>query len=370
MAFSEVLSLRGLTIKELATRVFNEANNDDIWGRAAQLSYYFLLALFPLLLFLTAILGYFVGEDAQLRDNLLGYLGQVLPGDAYRLVRTTVIEVTEASGGGKISFGILAAVWAASNGMGAICDTLNAAYNVKESRPWWKSRLVAIGLTISIAVLIISALVLILYGHNIASAIARRFRLGDAFELAWGVMQYPIVIFFVLLAFGMIYYFAPNLKTKSWHWITPGAVVGVVLWLLVSFGFNLYLSYFNSYSATYGTLGAVIILMLWFYFTGLAILIGGEVNSELENAAAESGDPTAKKSGEKAPGEMDAAVEACDLHDNQAAPTTATARHARTLHTTHTTPNTRTRREPLTVGKVALVAGSWLVSKITRTRNK
>jgi membrane protein len=313
------------------------------------------------------MLGYFVGEDSQLRDSLLGYFGQVLPGDAYRLVRTTVIEITQASGSGKISFGILAAVWAASNGMGAICDTLNVAYNVKESRPWWKSRLVAIGLTISIAVLIISALVLILYGHNIAAAIARRFRLSQSFELVWGVAQYPIVIFFVLLAFGMIYYFAPNLKTKSWHWITPGAVVGVVLWLLVSAGFNLYLSYFNSYSATYGTLGAVIILMLWFYFTGLAILIGGEVNSELENAAAASGDPTAKLSGEKAPGVSDP-IEPCDDSDKkQNAAEATTSRYTKTPPTNRSNP-THKRRESLTVGKVALVAGSWLVSKVVRSR--
>lgn len=367
MALSVTFSLRGLTLKKLATQVFNEANNDDIWGRAAQLSYYFLLALFPLLLFLTALLGYFVSEDSQLLYSLLGYLGQVLPGDAYRLVRTTVIEVTEASGSGKISFGILAAVWAASNGMGAICDTLNAAYNVRESRPWWKARLVAIGLTISMAVLIISALALLLYGHNIAAAIARRFLLGDAFEWVWGILQYPVVIFFVLLAFGMIYYFAPNLKQKSWKWITPGAVVGVVLWLLVSAAFNLYLSYFNSYSATYGTLGAVIILMLWFYFTGLAILIGGEVNSELENAAAKSGDPTAKLSGEKAPGEMDAAVQTCDADTKQRAPAIATSRHAKTSRPiTRKLP--RASREPLTVGKVALVAGSWLVSKVIRSR--
>lgn len=314
------------------------------------------------------MLGYFVSEDAQLRDNLLSYLGKVLPGDAYRLVQTTVIEVTQASSGSKISFGILAAVWAASNGMGAICDTLNAAYNVKESRPWWKARLVAIGLTISIAVLIISALVLLLYGHNIAAAIARRFRLSQAFELAWGILQYPILIFFVLLAFGMIYYFAPNLKKKSWHWITPGAIVGVVVWLLISFAFNLYLSYSNTYSATYGTLGAVIILMLWLYFTGLAILIGGEVNSELENAAAESGDPTAKLSGEKAPGVKDAAVEPCDEHSTQTISKSDTTRHTTTARTTRNPTATRTRREPLTVGKVALVAGSWLVSKVTRSR--
>jgi len=295
------LSLGGLTWVELGKRVWNEIQEDEVFGRAAQLSYYFLLALFPLLLFLTSILGLVAGEDGELRQSLFNYLGSVLPGEASDLISKTVTDVTEGSGGGKLSFGILATLWAASNGMGAILEALNVAYEVKETRPWWKARIVAIGLTFALALLILSALVLVLYGHNIAEAVAGSFGLGRAFELGWKVLQWPIVLAFVLFAFALIYYFAPDLHDQDWKWVSPGAVLGVAIWLLVSFAFRTYLQYFNSYSATYGSLGAVIILMLWFYFTGLAILVGGEINSEIENEVAKRGAPDAKEKGEKAP---------------------------------------------------------------------
>ncbi|HEY0377479.1 MAG TPA: YihY/virulence factor BrkB family protein [Pyrinomonadaceae bacterium] len=293
----------GLSWKELLKRVWHEMNVDDVWGRAAQLSYYFLLALFPLLLVMMALLGIFAGKSVELRESLIGYLSQVMPSSAGDLVKTTIQGVTESSGSGKVSLGLLATLWAASNGMGAISETLNSAYNVKESRPWWKTRLVAVGLTVALAVLIIVALALLLYGFEIADAIAGWAGLSDAFKITWKIVQWPIVLFFILLSFNLIYYFAPDLKEQEWKWVTPGAGIAVVLWLLVSFGFKTYLKYFNSYSATYGSLGALIIMMLWFYFTGLAILIGGEINSEIENAAAEAGDPEAKEKGEKTPDE-------------------------------------------------------------------
>ncbi len=277
------LSLGGLSWKELAKRIWAEMVEDDIFGRAAQLSYYFLLSLFPALLFLTTLLGYLADENGALRDSLFRYLSAVLPGEASQLVSKTVIDVTEGSGGGKLSFGVLAALWAASNGMGAISESLNVAYDVKESRPWWRSRLSSIFLTLSLATLIISALLLVLYGHGLAELVAGRFGLGAAFEWSWKILQWPIVLIFVLLAYALIYYFAPNLPDQKWQWITPGSIIGVVLWLLVSFGFKSYLAFFNTYSTTYGSLGAVIILMLWFYFTGAAILIGGEINAEIEH---------------------------------------------------------------------------------------
>ncbi len=295
----------GLTWKDLAARVWKQINEDEIFGRAAQLSYFFLLALFPLLLFLTTMLGYFADAGTELRNNLLAYLAAVVPDSASELIHTTVDEISKSAGGGKLSFGVLATLWAASNGMGAISESLNVAYDVKESRPWWKARLVSIALTIALAVLIISALALMLYGSHIAEGVANSWGLGNVFVITWKIAQWPIVLFFVLMAFSLIYYFAPDLHDQDWKWVTPGSVIGLALWLLVSFGFRTYLHYFNSYSATYGGLGAVIILMLWFYFTGAAILIGGEINSEIENAAAEAGAPDAKERGEKAPDESD-----------------------------------------------------------------
>ena len=316
--------LGGLGWKELARRVWGEISEDDIFGRSAQLSYYFLLALFPLLLFITAVLGQFAEAGSELRQNLLSLLGSVVPQEAGDLIHDTIENVEKGSGGGKISFGILATLWAASNGMTAICQTLNVAYEVEETRPWWKVRLVSLGLTVALAVLILSSLTLTLFGGHIAEYVAASFSFGQVFTWGWKILQWPVVLAFVLAAFGLIYYLAPDVKERSWHWVSPGAGVAVVLWLVVSFAFRAYLSYFNSYNATYGSLGAVIILMLWFYLTGAAILIGGEVNSEIELAttgkAEKQIDPSAAKpsspaaperrttAGAKTPGELAAAA--------------------------------------------------------------
>src|SRR5437763_2760708 len=170
--------LGGLSLTQLAKRVGGEIQADDIFGRAAQLSYYFLLALFPLLLFLTSLLGYFAQAGTELRAELLRYLGTVVPAQASTLINTTVDEMSKSAGGGKLSFGLLAALWAASNGMGAICDALNVAYEVKETRSWWKVRLVAVALTIALSVLILSALLLVLFGGHIAALIAAHFMFG------------------------------------------------------------------------------------------------------------------------------------------------------------------------------------------------
>lgn len=288
----------GMTWMTLAKHVWSEMQNDEVFGRAAQLSYYFLLALFPLLLFLTTLLGYFADTGTVLRDSLIGYLGKVMPTSATDLVHTTVDEISKSAGGGKLSFGLIATLWAASNGMGAISDSLNVAYDVRETRPWWKVRLVTVVMTIALAILIISALVLLLYGGEIAQKIAESFGLGSYFTIAWNVLQWPIVLGFVLFAFSLIYYFAPNRRGQKWELITPGAVIGLLLWLVVSFAFRTYLRYFDSYSVTYGGLGAVIIMMLWFYLTGVAILIGGEINSEIVLAQARS-----REKKEEAPGQ-------------------------------------------------------------------
>lgn len=298
---SSIWDFRSPSWAKLPSRVWSDIGKDKIFSHAAELAYYFLLALFPLLLFLTSVIGIVIGSGTGLRHSLYNYLDKVLPSSASQLVSTTMLEVSNASGGGKISFGILAALWAASNGMGAISESLNVAYHVEETRPWWRQRLTAVCLTVVLALLIISALVLVLYGGKIADFLAASYGFGGLFVSLWKIVQWPIVLIFLLLGFALIYYWAPDVHDQDWRWVTPGSVVAVALWLLVSLGFRVYLHYFDSYSKTYGSLGAVIILMLWFYFTGASILIGGEINSDLEDTAARSGAPHAKEKGEKAP---------------------------------------------------------------------
>jgi len=295
--------IRGWRWKGFGKHLWTKVNTDDVLNRAAILSFYFLLALFPLLLFLIALLGSFADSGTELRHNLLTYLRAIVPVSASDLINTTVEEISQKSSGGKLSFGLVTSLWFASSGMGAIIEGLNVAYDVKETRAWWKRTLLAILLTIALAVLIITALALMFYGSRIAEGIANHYGFGAAFAAVWTVLRWLFVLVFVFLAFQLIYYFAPDLHEQQLRWLTPGAAVGVILWLLVSFLFGSYLNFYNTYSVVYGSLGAVIILLLWFYLTGVTILIGGEVNAIIEQAAARAGDPEAKAAGEKAPDE-------------------------------------------------------------------
>ena len=296
-------TLSGLSWKKMAKRIWAEMNHDDIFGDAAQLAYYFLLALFPLLIFLTSAIGLIVGSNTGMRHALFNYLARVMPSSAFQLIDSTMWEVTNASGAGKLSFGLLLALWAASNGMGAITNTLNRAYNLEETRPWWKQRAVAVTLTIGLSVLIFTALGVVIAGGHVVDYLANHYDLSAALALTWKILQWPIALAFLLFGFALIYYFAPNFRAQKWKWITPGSVIGVGLWLFASFALKAYLHFFDSYSKTYGSLGAVIVLMLWLYLTGLAVLIGGEVNSEVESAAAERAAADAKRKGEKDPNE-------------------------------------------------------------------
>jgi len=294
-------TLSGLTVKEFAPRVWREINNDDVFGAAAKLAYYFLLALFPLLIFLTSIIGLVLGAGTGLRHALFNYLSQVMPSSAFQLIDKTILEVSSASGAGKRSFGLLAALWASASGVGAMMESLNTAYESQERRSWWKQRLVALFLTVSLSVLIIGAVIVIFGGSKIAEHLGASYGFSEAFVITWKILQWPIALAFMLLAFALIYYLAPDVRNHKWRWITPGSVIGVVLWLLVSFAFKGYLHFFDSYSKTYGSLGAVIVLMLWLYLTGAAVLIGGEINAEIENAAAEKRLVKAKPNNAQAP---------------------------------------------------------------------
>jgi membrane protein len=167
--------------------------------------------------------------------------------------------------------------------MGAVVTSLNVIYRTKETRPWWKQKLAIVGLTVALAGLIILALVLVLYGGKLGDFIASHLNLGHPFHVTWSMLSWVISFAAMFLSYSIVYYFGPNLEVRKWYWVTPGAVVGVLLWLIASLGFRIYLHFFNSYSATYGSLGAVVILMLWLYITGFAVLIGGEMNWVIEN---------------------------------------------------------------------------------------
>jgi membrane protein len=270
----------GLTLKELALRTWRETNEDNVFGGAAELAYYFLLALFPMLIFLVSLIGFVPGLQASLFDSL----ASVVPGDAMQLVRETLQDVVSNRSGGLLSFGLLGTVWAASSGVAAVIETLNRAYDVTEERSFIKMRATAIGLTIALALLFIGGTALIMFGDKFAEWLSLNLGLGTAFTVAWHVFDYILGLAMLFLAIQLLYYFGPNVKQK-WKWITPGAVVAVALVIVGSLAFSLYLRFAPSYSATYGGLGAVIILMLWLYLLGLAILIGGEINSEITHAA-------------------------------------------------------------------------------------
>jgi membrane protein len=289
---TEVWKLGGLSVKDLGRRVIHEIQEDDCWGRAAQLAYYFLFALFPFFLVLTTLLGYL--PVPNLMDRLMEMLAEMLPGDALRLVQDNVREIVTSQRGGLLSFGILAALWTSSSAITAIVDGLNRAYDVQEGRPYWKVRLIAIVLTVGLSLFIIVSLVLLTFGPQIGGWIADQVGLGSVFQIAWNLLRWPVIVGLIVLAMALVYYVAPDVEQR-WQWITPGSLVAVVGWLLASLGFSFYVNNFASYNATYGSIGAVIVLLTWMYVSGFFVLLGGEINAEIEHAASNGKDPGEKQ---------------------------------------------------------------------------
>lgn len=271
-------------------RTFNAFVDDNLLSRAAELGYYFLFALFPTLVSASAILGLVARSATGLYIKLLDYLALVIPPTAFAMVKDTFNHTLEASSGGKFLIGLAAALWSASVGFAAIQDTLNMVYKVKETRPYWKARGSAILVTILLSLLVTIILLCMLGGDLLAHLSAHYLRLHDvqvaaAFSLR--LLSWIIAAGLLVLLFAVIYYFAPDVKSKRWQWLTPGAAIGILGWLLASMALRLYLHYFNNYSVTYGSLGAVIILLTWFYVTGLMLLTGAEINSEIAASVAE-----------------------------------------------------------------------------------
>ncbi|MGZ4787281.1 MAG: YihY/virulence factor BrkB family protein [Terriglobales bacterium] len=293
--------LGGLSVAQLAKRVWTsmDAEHDDTFGRAAQLAFWFFLAVFPGLVFFVTLLGLIAGKNPALQNALFSYIAQAMPPSAWQLMQHTLTEITKSAGGWKLVLGLLGALWSASSGVSSLITVLNFAYHVKERRSYIKTRLViAPLLTVALAALMLAALGIVLFGGMSANW-AGQHGLGDTAVIAWKILQWPIALFFVVLSFAVLYYWGPDVEDQKWYWITPGSLIGVGLWIAVSLGFRVYLYFFNSYTSTYGSLGAVIVLMMWFYISSLALLVGAEINTEIEQAAAEHGRADAKLKGEK-----------------------------------------------------------------------
>jgi membrane protein len=267
---------------------------DNCLGLAAQLAYYILLGLVPALVALVALASYL---PAQLIDQLITTIQSVTPSEMSTILTDQLRKLTESEDGGLLTFGFLFALWSSSAAIVSGIDALNRAYDIEEGRSWWKVRLTAIGITLALTIFMLVAAALVLGGPAAATWMAAHFGLGSAFEWTWKIVQWPLVVMLVALGLAFLNYFGPDAE-QDWEWITPGSLLSAVLWLLASLGFKLYVANFGSYNETYGSLGGVIVLMLWFYLSGLVILAGAELNAEIEHAS-----PYGKDPGEKVPGE-------------------------------------------------------------------
>ncbi len=263
--------------KELYHKFFDT----DIMSSAAQVAFYFSFAFFPLLLFIVSVFGLVLESTDELRGELYHYLAQILPGSAYDLVRTTMDEIIETSSGGKLTLGLLVTLWSASAGVDSLRTALNSVYEVRESRPFWKTKLQALALTLLFILLITIVLTAVTAGWTFVKYIIDSAGFEVTSPLVLMSIQWGAIVLVMLFATAVVYSWLPCFPKFKWFWISPGAITAILVWILFGGLFKLYLQYFNTYNKAYGSLGAVIILMLWMYITGLALLLGGAINSVL-----------------------------------------------------------------------------------------
>lgn len=282
--------LNGASPMNIARRSIKSSINDRVFSRAAELGFYFLFSLFPALTCASAVVGFVARSADEIYAKLLTYLAIVIPPSAMGAVMNTFNQITAASTSGKITFSLLGAIWSASVGISAIQETLNDVYKIEEKRSYLAARLSAIGVTLVVSTIGTLSLATMFGGDWFAMFL--RHRIADSaialmVSATVRVAGWAIAAALLLLVFAVIYYWAPNWRHRRWRWFTPGGAFGICGWLIASLGFRIYLHFFNTFTAIYGSLGAVVILLMWFYITGLMLLFGAEINSEIEAAAVE-----------------------------------------------------------------------------------
>jgi membrane protein len=261
-------------------RVFKEAGEDDVSGAAGELAYRLFLALFPFFIFLAAM-GGFVADVLSVQNptqEVMDLLDESLPQDASSVLRGELEGLTESRNASLVSLGIIGAIWSASSGIGTMIKGMNRIYEVKETRPIWKRYMINVGLTILGGVFAISSFVLLLVGQLAGTEVAGELGLADQTATAFSLARWPLIVLMLIVATAFLYWAAPNVRLP-FHWITPGAVVFIIGWLVASFLFGLYVANFGSYNATYGTLGGIVVLLVWIYLTSLLLMLGAEINA-------------------------------------------------------------------------------------------
>lgn len=270
--------LEEISLFEFGRRIYRQFTTDRMTTFAAALSYSALFAIFPFIIFLVALLGFL--HIPQFFTWILDQARSALPIDAYQRVEDVVTQIQNQPQRGVLSFGILAALWAASSGVRALMGALNVAYGVEETRHWWKRYIISIVYTLALVILLIAAAGLMLLGPQAMEWLANRVGMSHAFVVIWTWLRFPVLVVLLMLLAAVIYYAVPNIR-QPFRFITPGAVFAVVIWVLASFGFSLYVSNFTNYSATYGSLGGIVVLLFYFYISAAVLLIGAEVNAEV-----------------------------------------------------------------------------------------
>jgi membrane protein len=270
-------------VRQFAVELWRAIDRNRDLDMAAELAYWSLLAVFPFAIFVLTVVGYVPlhGLDRQLLD--IEY--SVMPREAAELFDRTVHEVVGRQRGALLVLSLLGAVWTASGAVSGATKALNNAYGVAESRPYWRRKLLALRMTVYAGVLSVVATAALIIGPEIAHHVFAWVGLGTTFDALWTLVRWPVVVAAMMIMLAEFYYYLPNFKHR-FHLVSVGAVVSVLLWIGVSLGFNSYVSHFNSYAMTYGTLGAAMVLLTWLYLSGLLVILGGEINAILARMTA------------------------------------------------------------------------------------
>ena len=275
------MNILGFEWKTFFKELYDKFFETDVMSASAQVAFYFSFAFFPLLLFLVTLFGIVLESTEELRNELYAYLNQLLPASAYSLVRTTMDEIIETSSGGKLTLGALITLWSASAGVDSLRIALNRVYELKETRSWWNTKFHSLVLTFLFILLLAIGLAAVTAGSSLVKVALTSFGMEVTSPWVVSLIQWGAIIVVMIFSTAVVYSWLPNFKKFHWVWISPGSITAIVVWIIFGSLFRLYLQYFNTYNKAYGSLGAVIILMLWMYITGLALLLGGAINSVL-----------------------------------------------------------------------------------------